>query len=221
MNLLAIETSTSLASVALSCNGVLFFEEKTALKDHATSLLPMIESLFKDAACEFGDLDGIVFGQGPGSFTGLRIACSVAKGLAYAHSLPLFAVSSLDAIAYQARIDLTADVDILAMIDARMRQVYWAHFMQNDRSAEPYVSDASAVTCASDRPLCLAGVGFEDYREALPRSIQEVLVIQRVISPHATTMIQFVKDTKPLPIDIALAEPVYVRNQVTSGEPRG
>lgn len=221
MNFLAIETSTSLASVALSFDGVLFFEEKTALKDHATSLLPMIESLFKAAQREFCDLDGIVFGQGPGSFTGLRIACSVAKGLAYAHNLPLFAVSSLDAIAYQARLELQGDVDILAMLDARMRQVYWAHFTQHERSAVSYVSNASDVTCTSSRALCLAGVGFEPYVDALPRSLQDTLVMHRVIYPHATTMIQFVEETRPLPIDIALAEPVYVRNQVTSGESRG
>ena len=221
MKILAIDTSTSLASVALSIDGVTFFEEKPALKEHATCLLPMIESLLTSACCELQDLDGIVFGQGPGSFTGLRIACSVAKGLAYAHDLPLFAVSGLDAIAYQARRELSDEVNLLAMLDARMHQVYWAHYTKACIVSSAYVSDASAVNVSSASRLCIVGVGFEDYLHDLPLTLRDACVESKTVYPHATTMLRFVEEQRPSPINLALAEPLYIRNKVTEGEPRG
>lgn len=217
MKLLAIDTSTSLASVALSMDGVEFVEEKPSLNDHATCLLPMIALVLKAAGCELRDLDGLVFGEGPGSFTGLRIACSVAKGLAYVHALPLFAVSGLDAIACQVRHKLSPDTDRLVMLDARMNQVYWAHVTHETRQALPCVSDASSVLFSCDRPLCLVGVGFEPYVKALPRVVQDALVTQQVVYPHATGLIQYVEEQRPSARVVAEAQPLYVRNQVVLG----
>lgn len=217
MKLLAIDTSTSLASVALSIDGVVFVEEKPSLNDHATCLLSMVALVLKAAGCELCDLDGLVFGEGPGSFTGLRIACSVAKGLAYAHALPLFAVSGLDAIAGQVRPTLCPDIDVLAMLDARMNQVYWAYFTGETRHAVPCVSDASSVFLSCERPLCLVGVGFEPYVEALPQVLQEALVMQQVVYPHATGLIQYVQEQRPSARLVAEAQPLYVRNQVALG----
>jgi len=122
MNLLAIDTSTSYASVALEFNGTMFVEEAFEIREHARVLLTMVERVLSSAGTELKNLDGIVFGEGPGSFTGLRIACSVAKGLAYAHDLPLYPVGSLLAIAFEAR---HMNTSVLAMMDARMNQVYW------------------------------------------------------------------------------------------------
>lgn len=101
--LLAIDASTDQASVALLINGVSISEEQGSQRTHAQILLPMIDKLLTEANSSLNQLDGIVFGCGPGSFTGLRIACSMAKGLAYAHDLPLIPVSSLAAIAWTAR----------------------------------------------------------------------------------------------------------------------
>ena len=95
MKLLAIDTSTEIASVALMIGNELTCEEQGSQKTHAQLLLPMIDKLMVDAGLQLNQLDGIIFGCGPGSFTGLRIACSIAKGLAYAHDLGLIPVSSL------------------------------------------------------------------------------------------------------------------------------
>ena len=114
MNLLAIDTSTEHATVAVTAHGELFSEEQGSMRQHAQFLLPMVERMLGLAGLSLTQLDGIVFGRGPGSFTGLRIACSVAKGLAYAHDLPLYPVSSLAAIAYEAH---QADVDGLSKIN--------------------------------------------------------------------------------------------------------
>ena len=90
MNLLAIDTSTDHATVALAFGNELLSEEQGSMRQHAQFLLPMVERLLTSASLSFSQLDGIVFGCGPGSFTGLRIACSVAKAFAFAHDLLAF-----------------------------------------------------------------------------------------------------------------------------------
>ena len=100
MNLLAIDTSTELASVALLHGGKLFNKEQGSQRTHAQLLLPLIDEIMKEAGLQINQLDAIIFGCGPGSFTGLRIACSVAKGLAYAHDLKLIPVHNLASIAW-------------------------------------------------------------------------------------------------------------------------
>ena len=100
MNLLAFDTSTHRATIALKVNGRLETLSQDGVSTHAKNILPLIDSLIKKCNISFNALDGIVFGAGPGSFTGLRVACSVAKGLAYACDLPLYPVSTLLAIAY-------------------------------------------------------------------------------------------------------------------------
>ena len=131
MNLLAIETSTENASVAVSFEGKFYSEEYLGAQSHAQCILPAINQLLEKIDITFSDLDGIVFGRGPGSFTGLRVACSLAKGLAYAQNLPVYPVSTLDAIRAAVlfeneSIGSRASV-VLALIDARMNQVYWSY----------------------------------------------------------------------------------------------
>lgn len=136
MNLLAVDTSTNQASVALAFRGSILSESKMGLRNHAQLMLPMIEALLSQANCTLSQLDGIVYGRGPGSFTGLRIACSIAKGLAYSHNLPLIPISTLSAIAHetwlQKKSELNSEnlkeVSILSLLDARMNQVYWGYF---------------------------------------------------------------------------------------------
>ncbi|MCX7118694.1 MAG: tRNA (adenosine(37)-N6)-threonylcarbamoyltransferase complex dimerization subunit type 1 TsaB, partial [Legionellales bacterium] len=127
MNLLAIDTSTEIASVALSLGTAIHSLEQIGVRQHAQHLLPMIQSLMQEQSLQWSALQGIVFDAGPGSFTGLRIACSIAKALAYAHDLPVFGVSSMQAIAFQARAQ-QADCGVLACVDARMQEIYWAYY---------------------------------------------------------------------------------------------
>jgi tRNA threonylcarbamoyladenosine biosynthesis protein TsaB len=219
MNLLAIDTSTERATVALAAHGEIMSEEQTQFKQHAQFLLPMIEQLLKKAHLSFNQLEGIAFGKGPGSFTGIRIACSIAKGLAYAHDLPIYPVGSLVAIANEARFTnkLDVDVDILAVMDARMDELYWGCFKDTLYEAEEHVSCPAHINIDTSKPILLAGVGFEPYISRLPKELQACIVKQSIIYPNAITMIRLAQEGGIKPHSAASALPVYVRNQVTYG----
>jgi tRNA threonylcarbamoyladenosine biosynthesis protein TsaB len=217
MNLLSIDTSTEKASVALALNGEVFCAEQDAKRQHAHMLLPMIECLLANSELHFNQLDAIVYGCGPGSFTGLRIACSVAKGLAYAQDLPLLPVSSLAAIANEVRVQnkIVKDMAILAVLDARMNQLYWACFADESTSAEEQVSQAADVDVANEKRFVLAGVGYESYLQQLPLSLRARLANHYTIYPHAQAMIRLALSGEIKTVSAAEALPVYVRNQIT------
>lgn len=219
MNLLAIDTSTEFASVALAIHGKLYNEEQSAQRLHAQFILPMIERLLAQASCQLAALDGIVFGCGPGSFTGLRIACSVAKGLAYAHNLHLYPVSSLAAIIEKvslSRPDYCSAARVLAMIDARMQQVYWTLAEQNGILIVPeQVSSVELIDLQESTPLILAGVGYELYQAQLPLKITNKILSTMTVYPHAEAMIGLVNRHLIKPVFANEASPVYIRNQVT------
>jgi tRNA threonylcarbamoyladenosine biosynthesis protein TsaB len=217
MNILAIDTSTEQASVALLVHGKVTCEEKRGLRQHAQWILPMIQQLLAEADVSLNALDGVAFGCGPGSFTGLRVACSVAKGLAYAHDLPLFPVSSLFAIAdevYYTESGLAKDTPVLALLDARMQQVYWGCFKEGRLQGEEQVSSPSTLQLPSS-PLIVAGVGLETILPLLPPA---TIIKHCEIFPRATAMIRLVQQDKIQACDVASALPIYIRNQVTQGE---
>lgn len=223
MNLLAIDTSTERASIALLTKGKYYHATEEATKMHAQRILPMIDKLLIDAGMSLSQLDGLVFGQGPGSFTGLRIACSIAKGLAYAQDLPLYPVSTLEAIANEVKHRFTEyhHHALLAVIDARMNQLYWACFTPQGKLHPDAVSAADEIDLRLDYPLILAGVGFESYYPQLPDRTTPELVAQIACYPTASAMIRIVVDSKPLPVSAADALPVYIRNQVIQGSSNG
>lgn len=214
MNLLAIDTSTERATVAIAIGSKLYSEEQQGIREHAKLLLPMIERLLAQAGVSFNQLHAIAFGCGPGSFTGLRIACSVAKGLAYAHDLPLYPVSSLAAIAYDAYQTSGVGVDVLAMIDARMQQVYWGHFSGESFDVAEHVTAAAEINLPTSKPVILAGVGFEGYTPELSDGLQSQIVKQSVVFPNASAMIRLVQSGKIKAVSVLEALPVYVRDNV-------
>jgi tRNA threonylcarbamoyladenosine biosynthesis protein TsaB len=216
VNLLAIETSTSRASLALRVKDKLFVLEETGTNQHARVLLLMVEQLLTAAKIDLKALDGIVFGEGPGSFTGVRMACSVAKGLAYAYNLPLFPVSGLHAIAWFAR---QFKKPILAMLDARMQQVYWA--FQPELGGVAQVSSPENVHITTDTQIILAGVGFKPYVNALPEALRTMIASQHDIFPEASVMIELVQAGVIESVTVAQAMPTYVREQVTGGGVNG
>lgn len=223
MNLLAIDTSTEYASVALNIKGELRSEEQGAQRSHARLILPMVERLLAEAGLSLGQLDAIVYGRGPGSFTGLRIACSVAKGLAYAQDLPLYPVSSLAAIANEAfhSSQLAHNAAVLAVLDARMSQLYWGCFHQQDISVTEEVSAATDIKLAAENSIVLAGVGYEPYLQNLTTELQAKIKSHLTIYPKAQAMIRLALTGAIKPVSAAEALPVYIRNQITQGEPRG
>lgn len=222
MKRLAIDTSTETASVALQVGTEVLVATQDSPKTHAQSLLPMIDTLMAEANMHIHQLDGIVFGCGPGSFTGLRIACSVAKGLAYAHDLGLIPVSSLASIAWSVRQqgDVSACA-VLAVLDARMHEMYWAYCTPEEYTAEHRVTAAQDIVVPDDRPIILAGVGIDAYWADIPMQIRALVREKRNISPCAAAMLAWAQHTNAPMVSAAQAEPVYIRNQVTQGAARG
>ncbi|MDP3561103.1 MAG: tRNA (adenosine(37)-N6)-threonylcarbamoyltransferase complex dimerization subunit type 1 TsaB [Legionellaceae bacterium] len=219
MNWLAIDTSTERATVAIAANGMTYSDEQSNLRQHAQCLLAMIDGLLTQAALTLNQLDGIVYGCGPGSFTGLRITCSVAKALAYAHDLPLFPVTSLQTIAnevFYQETTLDNSTGVLACLDARMHELYWAYYEPKSKVIpEIRVSAASDIFVPSEASFVLAGVGLDPYIPQLPADIQARAFHQRTIFPNAEAMIRLVQTGAIQAVSAAEALPLYVRNQVT------
>ena len=219
MNILAIDTSTNRASIALQVGAEIIDTEKDNMREHAQFILPAIEKLLAEANTKISSLDGIIFGAGPGSFTGLRVACSVAKGLAFAHDLPLYPASTLLAIAKEAL--LTTNNQILTIIDARMDEVYWSCVSANLDTTVAQVNKAEDIILTHNIPTTIAGVGFNSFIPRLPKLVQQNIATTIEIYPKARAMLALYADGKLDAKSALNAEPVYVRNKVTHGESRG
>ncbi|KTD02676.1 glycoprotease [Legionella geestiana] len=215
MKLLAIETSTSCASVALTCGGACYVDTREGVAEHARFLLPMVERLLQEADMRLETLDGIVFGQGPGSFTGIRIACAVAKGLAFAADVPLYPVSTLRAMAG------CVDTPTLVLLDARMNQLYWAVAGLPQQAFREQVSNAENINVAGEMPLEVVGFGFEPYRDALAPALRARILSECSRRPDAELLIARVREGEVMPVSAAEALPVYIRDNVTHGAKNG
>lgn len=177
MNLLAFDTSTEVFSVAVGrgtggAEGVL---EHSAAGGAQTSvaLIPAIQDLLARARLALSDLDAIVMGRGPGSFTGLRTACSVAQGLAFGAGLPVLTIDTLLAVAEDAhwRAGVT---QVVAVLDARMDEVYWARYVRDERhwvqQGEFALGRPESVVVPAQ--WALAGNAFKPFGERLAGAIR-------------------------------------------------
>jgi tRNA threonylcarbamoyladenosine biosynthesis protein TsaB len=173
MNLLAIETATEACSVALVHGETVVARSELAPRRHAERVLPMADELLAEAGIGRHALDAIAVGRGPGAFTGVRLAVSLAQGMAMALDLPVVTVSSLAALALEAPED---DAAILAVIDARMGEIYAASY-RRDESGGLVALDAERVCTAPSLQLPAAhawhvvGTGWATYADALERHV--------------------------------------------------
>jgi tRNA threonylcarbamoyladenosine biosynthesis protein TsaB len=174
VNLLAIETSTELCSVALLRDEALFVEEAMAGNRHTEMAVPMIRRVLARAHLQAAQMDAFAFGQGPGSFTGIRIACGLVQGLAFACARPVVPVPSLLALAEQSN-----ERRVLAALDARMNEAYLAAYARNgddwDEVLAPRLADAASVPPLPGRQWAATGSGFERLhwlREAYRDSVE-------------------------------------------------
>lgn len=229
MKILALDTASGLCSVALSIDGEVATRELLTARDHARELLPMVRALLAEADLALGSLDALAFGRGPGSFTGLRIAASVAQGLAFGAGLPVLPVSDLRALALQALRDAPEGVvptGVLACLDARMQEVYAAFHPvpqgglpgdARERVVAPVVLVADLLESAADRRGWLGiGKGFGAYAEAFePLGIPRAQWMPEA-EPRAREIVQlgaadFAAGLARPPEE---AVPVYLRDQV-------
>lgn len=172
MDLLAIETSGEIASVALQRGDTVWERCLQGYARHAEHLLPAVHAVLAEAGLTVERLSAIAFGAGPGAFTGLRLACATAQGLAMPWSLPLVPVGTLEALAAQA-----GEATVLALADARMGQCYHAWFRCSGGRLESLTEAGVEVPEAvplppADGPWHIVGQGMEALWPRLPESIR-------------------------------------------------
>ncbi|HNV54664.1 MAG TPA: tRNA (adenosine(37)-N6)-threonylcarbamoyltransferase complex dimerization subunit type 1 TsaB [Pseudomonadales bacterium] len=138
--LLALETSSERCSVALWWEGALSERQVDLPREHNRQLLGLIEALMAEHDARFGELDAIAFGAGPGSFTGLRIACGVAQGLALGAEIGVLPVSSLAALAHAAALRHPQQ-RVLTAVDARMGEIYWCGYQLQAQRPQPLLEE--------------------------------------------------------------------------------
>ena len=151
--ILTIDASSSLCSVALNINGELVWNTEEQPRRHAQRLLPMIDDILVDSGVSRSQLDGLAFGRGPGSFTGIRIAVSVAQGLALGLDLPVCGVSSLEAVALAVASNDETASKVLTIMDAHMGEVFWGQFDVVDG-----MTQASGAEQVGSPEVCLAEI---------------------------------------------------------------
>ena len=219
--ILAIETSSELASCALIHGNTVSVRESSGVRTHSQAILPMVQELLAEAGIALADCDAIAFGAGPGSFTGVRTACGVAQGLGYGAGLPVVALVTLDAMALACR-EQSGATDILAVLDARMGEVYWAQYRGDKMVAGPALCPpGELVPVAAAGPLTACGNGIAAYRDAFAGQPFAAAALVGIM-PHARQMAQlavaaFEAGNAVAPAD---AQPLYLRNKIayTSAE---
>ena len=212
MRIAAFETSSDWCSVALWVDGEIGALEQRAGHRHTELALPMLERLLAKAGFDARALDAIAFGAGPGSFTGLRIACGIAQGLALARRLPVLGVSTLDSIAEE-----SGAARVVVCIDARMREVYYACLERAGGAWRAAISPRCVPPAAVVPPLGAGwvgcGSGFSAYPELLERVAGRVLP-QVHASAVAVARLAAPRLARGEGVDAALAAPDYLRDKV-------
>jgi tRNA threonylcarbamoyladenosine biosynthesis protein TsaB len=220
--ILAIDTTTDLCSAALSTGGEIYSRKVALPREHAQRLLGLIDVLMVEAGVTLKQLDAVAFGCGPGSFTGIRIATSIAQGLAFGAGVPVVPVSTLRAIAWVASQQFNAK-KVMAALDARQHEVYWGLYKQDKTflmklHTQEGVYAPNAVPLPKLLPQWIgAGPGWRAYLGALTAHTQDKqLALYEDILPEAEAIVQLalVDFAQGLAIPADQAHPTYLRNRV-------
>ncbi len=221
MKILAVETSTEYCSVALWQDGTVNERCELVGQRHSEVLMAMVDALLKDAALGIKDVDGIAFGKGPGSFTGVRIACGVAQGLALGLDVNVVGVCTLQALA-----EASGKDKVIAALDARMGELYLAAYERRAGSweavIEPCLCRAETAPAVSEDNWFGAGSGFAvspstTSGQALAAHYGQQLAgvdAQAVPQAGAVARLAAGEFVSGNAVDAALALPLYLRDKV-------
>lgn len=223
--ILSLETSTNLCSVALSRDGETFAvrEESSEKYIHSEKLHLFIDGLMQEYKLPYADLDAVAVGKGPGSYTGLRIGVSAAKGFAFALDIPLISVNGLRNLTYQLikTEKIGTDDMLIPMLDARRMEVYCACFSFAGKQLKPVeakIIDASSFEDLEVEPIHLFGDGAEKCKPVLTDSR---FIFHDLKYPNARALgaLAFAEFQEKAFEDIAYFEPFYLKDFV-AGKPR-
>jgi tRNA threonylcarbamoyladenosine biosynthesis protein TsaB len=220
LKVLALDAATESLSVAISAHSskdiVSHFE--VCPQEHSQKILPLIESLLIKDNIKLKDLDVIAFGRGPGSFTGVRISVAITQGLAFAAKLPVIGISTLQTMAQQA-IDETGAKNVYAAIDARMSEVYFAHYCADENGIARLIDKEIVIKPEllnlDSSEVVAVGTGFETYPSL--HKVDNINFLTDITLPNAKYMLKIAKDmyVKGEHVTASQAQPMYVRDTVT------
>lgn len=221
MNIIAIDTSTEYCSLALWFNSELQHIEVLAGQRHSELLLPMLQALLAENNLALKQLDGFAFGAGPGSFTGLRIACGIAQGLAFATERPVTGISTLEALAQRVN-----NNKVVVALDARMGEIY--HAAYEKKNPDDWKTVSKATVCSPNHAPSLTGngwtccgSGFDLYQQELTEHYGGQINDHIYgLYPHAREIAQLAarKFSNGSVVDPTQAAPIYIRNKVALKE---
>lgn len=217
---LAIDTATDVASVAVGKQGLSYPYAKGLIRgarQHAAQLLPLIQRVLADAAVKLGEITEIVVGDGPGSFTGLRIGWAAAKGLLHDREIPLVAIPSLLGVAHAAAFLERGTGPVAACFDALRGQVFGVvcaiHPNRLELLVQPQLlTIAELVQIAPVQPVLAVGDGAQRYRDEVQAWTGKAPVPMDVLPPIAASLLWLANDERARrSLNDPLAEPVYGR----------
>lgn len=222
MRILAIDTATEACSAALWNDGNTCAHFELCPREHTQRILPIVQDILTQGCVSLTDLDALAFGRGPGSFTGVRIGIGIAQGLALGAELPMIGVSTLATMAQGAWRKQGAS-RVLAAIDARMGEVYWAEY-QRDAQGVWHGENTEAVLkpevvqqrlAELEGEWATVGTGWAAWPD-MTQGANVTLSDGDVLLPEAEDMLpiacQLLEQGKTVAVD--KAEPVYLRNEV-------
>jgi len=211
--ILNIETATKNCSVAITKDGITLLCKEMAEEgySHAEKLHVFIEEVLKECGLAFNDLSAVAVSQGPGSYTGLRIGVSAAKGLSFALDIPLIAIDTLAALASQVK---NVDGFIIPMIDARRMEVYSAIFNSNLKKVREVKAEILTSESFSDINEKLYFIGDCAMKAKTVLTQENHIFLDEIIYPSANEMsaLSFDKFQKNDTVDVAYFEPYYLKD---------
>lgn len=218
--ILNIETSTEVCSVTIANNGELLHKKETLEGlSHSELLTVFIEDLFVENNLKLSELDAVAVSKGPGSYTGLRIGVSVAKGLCYGLEIPLIAVNSLETMGTHAAINSTENMLFCPMIDARRMEVYTALYNANGEEIKPVsaeiIEDDFLAEYLNNNKILFFGNGAEKCKTKITHRNAIFNGPQKTSAQFMQKLTQEKYNKKEFE-DVAYFEPFYLKNFVAT-----
>jgi tRNA threonylcarbamoyladenosine biosynthesis protein TsaB len=214
MQILSIDTSGQIFSIAILKQDAIELLEYPASKTNSEKILPEIRAMMSRLSINFSDIDGIAFGAGPGSFTGVRIASGIAYGIAYSLKIPIVGVNNLEALA-----TVLKNKYCISCIDARMKQVYLGVYQLNNRCitsiSPPGLYDPDALPDINIPEATIIGSGVAVYKNQLAKKYKHInLNFINKEYPLAGVIAKLALPRMNKSFDLSQAQPIYIRNKV-------